>query len=29
VAYTPSGSFGSAGATRDPRQAQFGFKITF
>jgi len=29
VSYTPSGSFGSAGATRDPRQAQFGFKITF
>jgi len=29
VDYTPSGSFGQAGGTRDPRQAQFGFKITF
>ena len=29
VGYTPSGSFGQAGGTRDPRQAQFGFKITF
>jgi hypothetical protein len=29
VAYTPSGGFGAAGGTRDPRQAQFGFKLTF
>jgi hypothetical protein len=29
TAFTPSGSFGQAGGTRDPRQAQFGFKITF
>ncbi len=29
VGYTPSGSFGQAGGTRDPRQAQFGFKVTF
>ena len=29
LAYTPSGSFGQAGGTRDPRQAQFGFKVTF
>jgi len=27
--FTPSGSFGQAGATRDPRQAQFGFKLMF
>ena len=29
VDYTPSGSFGQASGTRDPRQAQFGFKVTF
>ena len=29
TAFTPSGSFGQAQGTRDPRQAQFGFKITF
>ena len=29
VAFTPSGSFGQATATRDPRQAQFGLKLTF
>jgi hypothetical protein len=27
--FTPSGSFGQATATRDPRQAQFGIKIIF
>jgi hypothetical protein len=27
--FTPSGTFGQAGATRDPRQAQFGFKLLF
>jgi hypothetical protein len=29
TAFTPSGSFGQATATRDPRQAQFGLKLTF
>jgi len=29
VDFTPSGSFGQATGTRDPRQAQFGFKILF
>jgi len=29
TAYTPSAGFGQAGATRDARQAQFGFKLTF
>jgi hypothetical protein len=29
VAFIPSGSFGQATATRDPRQAQFGLKLTF
>ena len=29
TAFTPSGWFGQAAGTRDPRQAQFGFKITF
>jgi hypothetical protein len=29
TAFTPSGSFGQATATRDPRQAQFGIKLTF
>jgi hypothetical protein len=29
TAFTPSGSFGQATGTRDPRQAQFGFKVTF
>jgi hypothetical protein len=29
VDYTPSGSFGQATATRDPRQAQFGIKLMF
>jgi hypothetical protein len=29
TAFTPSGSFGQATATRDPRQAQFGVKLTF
>jgi hypothetical protein len=29
IAFTPSGSFGQATATRDPRQAQFGIKILF
>lgn len=27
--FTPSGTFGQAGGTRDPRQAQFGFKLLF
>jgi hypothetical protein len=27
--FTPSGSFGQAGGTRDPRQAQFGIKLMF
>ena len=27
--FTPSGTFGQATATRDPRQAQFGFKLIF
>jgi hypothetical protein len=27
--FTPSTSFGQATATRDPRQAQFGVKLTF
>jgi len=27
--YTPSGTFGQAGSTRDARQAQFGVKLTF
>jgi len=27
--FTPSGSFGQATATRDPRQAQFGIKLMF
>ena len=27
--YTPSGSFGQASGTRDPRQAQFGIKLMF
>jgi len=29
IAFTPSGSFGQATATRDPRQAQFGIKLLF
>jgi hypothetical protein len=29
TAFTPSGSFGQATGTRDPRQAQFGVKLTF
>jgi hypothetical protein len=29
TAFTPSGSFGQATATRDPRQAQFGVKLMF
>jgi carboxypeptidase family protein len=29
IDYQPSGSFGQAGGTRDPRQAQFGIKLTF
>jgi len=29
TAFTPSGSFGQATGTRDPRQAQFGIKLTF
>ena len=29
TAFTPSGAFGQATATRDPRQAQFGIKLTF
>jgi hypothetical protein len=29
TAFTPSGSFGQATATRDPRQAQFGIKLLF
>ena len=29
IAFTPSGSFGQATATRDPRQAQFGIKLMF
>jgi hypothetical protein len=29
TAFTPSGRFGQASATRDPRQAQFGIKLTF
>jgi hypothetical protein len=29
TAFTPSGNFGLATATRDPRQAQFGIKVTF
>jgi Carboxypeptidase regulatory-like domain len=29
TAFTPSGSFGQATAVRDPRQAQFGIKLTF
>ena len=29
TSYTPSGTFGQATGTRDPRQAQFGFKLTF
>jgi hypothetical protein len=29
TAFTPSGSFGQATSTRDPRQAQFGIKIIF
>jgi hypothetical protein len=29
TAYTPSGAFGQATSTRDPRQAQFGFKLMF
>jgi hypothetical protein len=29
VSFTPSGSFGRAIATRDPRQMQFGLKILF
>jgi hypothetical protein len=29
TAFTPSGSFGQATGTRDPRQAQFGFKLLF
>jgi hypothetical protein len=29
TAFTPAGDFGQAGATRDPRQAQFGIKILF
>ena len=29
TAFTPSGSFGQATGTRDPRQAQFGMKLTF
>ncbi len=29
TAFTPSGSFGQATATRDPRQAQFGIKFIF
>ncbi|HEY3122310.1 MAG TPA: carboxypeptidase regulatory-like domain-containing protein [Vicinamibacteria bacterium] len=29
TAFTPSGNFGKATATRDPRQAQFGVKFTF
>ena len=29
TSFTPSGSFGQAGGTRDPRQAQFGIKLMF
>jgi hypothetical protein len=29
VGFTPSGNFGKAIATRDPRQMQFGLRITF
>jgi len=29
TAFTPSGAFGQATATRDPRQAQFGVKLMF
>jgi len=29
TAFTPSGNFGVATATRDPRQAQFGIKLMF
>jgi hypothetical protein len=29
TAFTPSGAFGQASATRDPRQAQFGVKLIF
>jgi hypothetical protein len=29
TAFTPSGSFGQATGTRDPRQAQFGIKFIF
>jgi hypothetical protein len=29
TAFTPSGGFGQAGGTRDPRQAQFGVKLMF
>jgi hypothetical protein len=29
TAFTPSGGFGQAGGTRDPRQAQFGIKVMF
>ena len=29
TAFTPSGSFGQATATRDARQAQFGMKLIF
>jgi hypothetical protein len=29
TAFTPSGSFGQATGTRDPRQAQFGIKLLF
>ena len=29
VGFTPAGSFGQAGATRDPRQQQFGLKLMF
>jgi hypothetical protein len=29
TAYTPSANFGKATVARDPRQAQFGIKLTF
>ena len=29
IDFQPSGAFGQATGTRDPRQAQFGIKLTF